>query len=315
MRQLGQKERGFFRLAIATEVRGVRANPDLRSRASQVLQQTAQQRPQINAELQNDRTKMSDELMDEVDKAMQTQGSGNNLDALLGAVTQNFMDRKAEEAGPAGGAKDKPKKMDVEWAPEVRAGEIMPPQGYTGQLIFKESKDQPKDDAVRPADKAGKASPAGAANAAKPGAANSSKKDNSATDNQSKSDDTVELTAESQKMAQQMQQGGMKPTGMDSNGDKKGGAKAEERVDVLMPTAGVTQLVDVRPGGQLAADGVLGTYRKLDDMPSFNGAFLRKRTGKEMVQEYNEKRERGEKVDPLTEEQQQKLLNPVATHK
>lgn len=76
--------------------------------------------------------------MDEVDKAMQTQGSGN-LDALLGAVTQNFMDRKAEEAGPAGGAKDKP-----------------------------------KDDAVRPAGKAGKASPAGAANGAKPGAANSS---------------------------------------------------------------------------------------------------------------------------------------------
>ncbi len=82
-----------------------------------------------------------------------------------------------------------------------------------------------------------------------------------------------------------------------------------------MPTARVTQLVDVRPGGQLAADGVLGTYRKLDDMPSFNGALLRKRTGKEMVQDYNEKRERGEKVDPLTEEQQQKLLNPVATPK
>ena len=307
-------------MAISTEVSKVRAHPELRTRATQVLQQTAQRLPQLNSELQNDRTKMSDELMDEVGKAVQTQGS-DNLDALLGAVTQNFVDRKVQEAGPAEEAKNKPKKMDVEWAPEVRAGEIMPPQGYTGQLIFKESKEQPKDEAVQPAGKAGKGANAGAARpgAARPaspstGANPSSKKANSPSDDQSKSDDTVELTAESQKMAQKMQQGGMKPTGMDSNGNKKG-AKAEERIDVLMPAAGVTQLVDVRPGGQLAADGVLGTYRKLDDMPAFNGAILRKRTGKEIVQEHNEKLERGEKVAPLTEEQKQKLMNPVATDK
>lgn len=316
--------RELFHLAISTEVRGARANPELRTRATQALQQTAQQRPQLASELQNDQSKLSEELLDEVGKAGQAQGT-DNLDSLLGAMAQNFMDRKAEEAKPGQDSKEDKKKMEVEWAPDVRPGELMQPQGYTGQLIYKESKDQPKDEGVKPAGKAGKAGKSAAqpgkgpaaAGGAKPaapvGANNSSKK--TGDDQNSKSDDTVELTAESQQMAQKMQQGGMKPNGVDSKGDKQGGAKGEERVDVFMPAAGMTQIVDVSSPGKLGPDGILGTYRKLDDMPSFNGAILRKRTGKEMLQEYNQRRERGEKLDPLTEEQQQKLINPVATSK
>lgn len=293
-------------MAISTEFRGARSNPELRSRANQVLQQAAQQRPQLDLEQNKEQTKLSDEFLDEVSHAVQT-GGGENLEALLGAMSQTFVERQAEKAGPGQESKGQEKKMEVEWAPEVRPGEIMAPEGYTGQLIFKESKEQPKEEGVKPAGKAGKGakakSPVGSGSSAP-------KKTN---DNQSKSDDTVELTAESQKMAQKMQQGGMQPAGVDAKGGKHGGAKADERVDVFMPTSGVTQLVDVSAAGQLRPDGLLGTYRKLDNMPSFNGAILRKRTGKEIVEEHNTRRERGEKVDPLPDDQQ-KLMNPVATH-
>lgn len=280
-------------MAILTPLQAARTNPELRNRATQVLQQTAQGR----LDLPKEQTKISDEFLDELSKTTQNPPD-HNLDALLNAVTQNFVDRKAGEA------QDSPdqKKMEVEWAPEVRPGEIMAPQGYTGQLIYKESKEQPKDQAIQPA---AKAKPAASSN---PG----SKKTDQAK--QPKSNDTVELTAESQKMAQKMQQGGMQPAGVDSKGGKQGGAKPEERVDVFMPTAGVTQLVEVSQAGQLRSDGLLGTYRKLDDMPSFNGAYLRKRTGKEVVEDHNARRQQGQTVEPLTQAQQQQLLNPVATH-
>lgn len=263
-------------MAISTTLQGARSNPELRTRATQALQQTAQQK----LDLPQEQTNSSDEFLDELSKAAQSR-PGDGLEALLSAVTQNFVDRKAGEA-----EQDQQKKMEVEWAPEVRPGEIMAPQGYTGQLIYKESKDQPKTNklAATPSPK-------------KPG------------NKQTRPDDSVELTAESQKMTHKMQQGGMQPAGMNSKV-----AKPEERVDVFMPTAGVTQLVEVSPAGQLRADGLLGTYRKLDDMPSFNGAILRKRTGKELLEENRAQLQRGEKVDPLSQVQQQQLLNPIATH-
>lgn len=311
-------------MAISTEVRGARANPELRTRTNQVLEKTAQQRPNLPPELQNDRTRLSDELLDEVDKAMQTQPS-TDMDSLLSAVTENFMNRKAEEAAPAQGDEEKRKKVDIEWAPEVRPGQLMAPQGYTGQLIYRESKDPSPEGAVQPTGASGKKSKATRTgnrpgpvsrtpNAGKPGGSPDSKGGSQAKAQDQKPGDTVELTAEGQKTAEKLKNGGMKSAGLDKAANSQGG-KPEERVDVFMPAAGVTQIVEVRPGGQLAADGVLGTYRKLDDMPAFNGAILRKHTGKELVNELREKQKQGEKVPELTADQVDKLRNPVATEK
>ncbi|MBS2039817.1 hypothetical protein JST97_32835 [bacterium] len=284
-------------MAISTELKNARIQPELRTRATQALQQTVAQRPEI----QQEQTKISDELMDEVGNALQTQ-AGANLDALLSAVTQNFLERKAEEAGSAQDSKAEGKKMEVEWAPEVRPGEIMAPQGYTGQLIFKEGQKQPGPNALQEPSKVGKSAKA----AGSP---------QSAGDPSKRSADTVQLTAESQKITQKMQSAGMKPAGLDSKGEKPGGAKAEERVDVFMPTFGLTQLVDVSSAGKLAPDGILGTYQRLDNMPCFNGAFFKKRTGKEFMDEYNKRRQSGEQIEPLSQEQKNRLLNPVATDK
>jgi len=300
-------------LNTITEPRGSRALPELRSRTHQALDQKVQQRP----ELQNlDRTRLSDELLNDVQRAAQAQDPGANLDSLLDAVTQNFADRKAEEAGPA---EEQPKKkVDVEWLPEVNPGEIMQPQGYTGQLVYKESKEQPKTEGINKAAKSGKRPPSPSATASKPNSpvGGTSKNQSNSTvnttgDNKS---DTVELTAESAQMAQKMQQSGMQSKGLEKAAEQKGG-KPEERVDVHMPALGMTQLVDVTPAGQLGSNKVLGTYRKLDDMPAWNGAILRKRTGKEFADDYKRRVESGEQVPKLTEEQLEKLRNPVATDK
>lgn len=311
-------------------VAGFKQSPELRSRTQQILQRTAEQRPNMPPELRDDQTQMSDELVGEVGKTLQSQGDvpEGNLDAMIAAVAQNFMDRKIEQPGAAEGAGDSKaqKQKKAEWDPAVKAGSVIPPQGRIGEITIKEEDKKPTD---KKPDKAGKPGQPGQAPAAgkgvatggagakvgsaQPGAQTQKNAKAPSGQDQRQDGETVEFSPESQQMAQKMQAQGMKTPGLNPN-DKSQGGKGDQKMDVLMPSAGVTQAVKVREAGPIEDGGVLMSYRKLDDLPSGSVAILKDKKGPEAVEEYRERLQRGEKLPQLSEEQMRQLKSPVATH-
>jgi hypothetical protein len=328
-----------MQLSLPSAVNGLRSretgtSPELRARTQQVLQTQAQQRLQEAPGLLGDQTQLSDELVNEVGQALQSSSvDNNNFDAMLQGLAANFLDRKVEEGGGAGGAEgnnDGKKEQKAEWNPEARRGQVIEPAGRIGEVTIKEEDNRKKGGKVGQAGKGAKGKGLGNAptppQAPVPGQVNPAQASKSGQktgkdkqrDGQGQEDDKIELTPESQAMAAQMQQQGMRSPGIDpaqgtaENKNKGGGG--DSKFDVHASNQGFIQSVDVRGAGPVKGGDVLMTYRKLDDMPSGLFANLKRKTGDEGVDDYRKRVEKGEQVPELTAEQKRQLLNPVATH-
>jgi hypothetical protein len=299
-------------------------SPELRSRTQQVLQQT-----NLPPELKTDQAQLSDEIVGEVGKTLETNGNvpGGNVDSLIAGIAQNFAERKIQPAAGAEAAGDsKPQKeKKMEWNPAVQAGTVIPPQGRIGEITIKEEDKKPGDD--KPNNKKGKPAQPGQAPAATKGgngapkvgaaqpAANAQKNNKAAGGEDMPQDgETVQLSPESQQMAQKMQSQGMNTPGLNPNDKTGGGAKGDKKMDVLMPSQGVTQAVNVRDAGPVKGGDIIMRYRKLDDLPSGTVAILKDKKGGDAVDEFKAKQQRGEQTPQLSEEQMRQLKNPVATH-
>ncbi|MBS2038297.1 hypothetical protein JST97_25155 [bacterium] len=337
-------------MAITSSVQALKQSPQIREHTQQVLQQTAQQRPNLSPELL-DNTRLSDEFVDEVGKISETQGYDPNM---LAALAGNFLEQKSQNQGggdsqPADEAKkaekvggNKPKRtIEAKWDPMVRSGEVIPKQGKLGEVTSKittyPDDDDKKDDKKADKAKNSKApsqvqAPQSAAGAQKTGGANQApKSEQSENAKNDEKDEKVEFSQETKDMLNQMHAQGMKTPGLDPNqggagsheskpvGEAKGaggGGKkptvTEKTDELLMPSQGLTQAVKVRERGEIKNGDVILTYRKLDDLPSGSVAILKNKTGKEGIDEYAKRIQEGDKVPPLNKEQQRQLLDPIA---
>ncbi|MFN8607211.1 MAG: hypothetical protein U0931_06745 [Vulcanimicrobiota bacterium] len=339
-------------MAITSSVQAFKQSPQIREHTNQILQQTAQQRPDLSPELL-DNAKLSDEFIDEVGKMTETQGYDPNM---LAALAGNFLDHKASGQGGdngqgAGEAKKaekvgdgKPKKaVEAKWEPMIRAGEVIPKQGKLGEVTTKittypADEDDKKDDKKAEKARTNKApsqvqGPQAAAGSQKTGGANQAPKteQNESARNDEK-DEKVEFSQETKEMLNQLHSQGMKTPGLDPNqggaqtsqeskpvGAAKGAGAGpkkptvtEKTDELFMPSEGLTQAVKVRERGEIKNGDVILRYRKLDDLPSGSVAILKHKTGKEGLDEYARRIQEGDKVPALSKEQQRQLLEPIA---
>ena len=315
-------------MAITSPVQAFQQSPQLRERTNQVLQQTAQQRPNLAPEVLDDQTRLSDEFIDEVGKMTETQGYDPSM---LSALAGNFLDSKAQDETKKSekvGEKKPKTTVEAKWDPMIRAGESIPKQGKIGEVTSKATTEPPDDDKDQDkakSQKTNKGEAPGKLQAPKAAAAGQKAGGNAPKTQEAKDDEKeekVEFSQETKEMLNQMHSQGMKTPGMNPDqgpGDQAkpvGGAKQrtvrEKTDEVFMPSEGLTQAVKVRERGPIKNGDVILTYRKLDDLPSGSVAILKGKTAKEGLEEYSKRIQEGERVPELTKEQQRQLLDPVA---
>lgn len=287
-------------MPITTPANALKQSPQVRERTHQVLQQTAQQRADLGPELLKDQSKISDEFLDEVGKIGEVQGYDPNM---LSALAGNFLDQKAEqgESQKVGAPK---KTTEAKWDPQIRSGEVIPPQGKIGEVTTKTTTEPNDENKKTGKTKTAKAPPKVQSTQPSPHAKKNA--------NEKKDDEKVEFSQETREMLNKMQAQGMKtPQALDQSKGKDG-QSGEKTDEVFMPSQGVTQAVKVRDRGEIKNGDVITTYRKLDGLPSGSVAILKAKTGKEGLDEYNKRIQGGEKIPQLNQEQQRQLLNPIA---
>lgn len=230
--------------------------PEIKQRTQQALQQTLQQRSPDQTQQIGDQTQLSDELVEEVGKTLETQGGagGQSLDSMLSALTQNFLDKKEQQdpqavqgvngAGKAEGG-GKKKERTIDWRPTVRRGEVIGAHDKIGDVTITDREsggDQDKTKKVQGAGKGHKAQQqtqagkggtpvaGGTANAKGPapvgGAQKGAQTKNNPNEEDDKETDKAELSPESQAMAAQMQAQGLKIPGV-TPGEESGGAQQQ----------------------------------------------------------------------------------------
>lgn len=316
--------------------------PEVRTQTRQFVQQALEQR-QPQAAGQIDQNKLSDELLDEIGKAgvVDPSAAGGNLDSLLGALGQNFMDQKVGQAEAGAGAQEQskePKKEKiVDWTPKVRKGEIIGAHAPIGDVVVRERTvggaeegqkgKQPQGKAGQAAGKVGgvgkatgAAAPAGKSGAA-PAVGPKPPADQNNEDKDDKGTDTVNLSPESQQMAQKLQGQGAQVPGVTDNqkssGDSKNqsGEKIVQQGEITTRCGGVSQTIDVEGAGRLGEGSFLRVYKKLDDMPDDLMVGFKNKTGEEAVEDYNKKLHKGEVSKPLTANQLEQLRFPTGGQK
>ncbi|MCW5872423.1 MAG: hypothetical protein KIS61_34550, partial [Candidatus Eremiobacteraeota bacterium] len=227
-------------MAITTPVQAFKQNPQVRERTQQVLQQAVQQRPDLSPELLKDQAKISDEFMDEVGKIGETQGYDPGM---LSALAGNFLEQKtrqnpeSDEAKPVDAKKKGPKKTtEAKWEPQVRSGEVIPPQGKIGEVTTKTTT-EPNDEEKKDGKKADKAK--GPSKVQAPRGAAGSQKGSGAPD-APKDEEKVEFSQETKEMLNKMHAQGMQTPG-NSQEAKPAGGVSEKTDEVFMPSQGLTQ--------------------------------------------------------------------------
>lgn len=324
-----------------------RSQPEVKQQTRQFVQQAIEQRRPENPG-QVDQNRLSEELLEEVGKSAKADSLDPNdsqgLNALLGALSENFLEQRLgpEEGSQAGGQQEGKKERIVDWNPKVKKGEIIGAHDPIGDIVVRE-RSQPGSQGAGQGRGSGKNKGAGGSGAARPpqavppnqkaqtpqsvhpgaqaGKANHGPKNDQEQNSGTQTDD-VQLSSESQQMAQQMAQQGLQVPGVTDNQKAQNATKPDssgerivEQGEVTTRCGGVSQTVDVTPAGRLQPGDYLRTYRKLDDIPDDLTVGFKRKTGEEAVEEYKQKQERGEVARPLTVQQLEQLRHPTGNEK